>query len=321
MKRLTLKETAKRLLAAQNPVLTAHVHPDGDSLGSLLGLAELLQTLGKQPQIWLDDDVPPAYRFLPGWEKIQRLPENSVRLTGDLLVVLDASDKGRIGRVGEYLEAPLLNIDHHVSNMEYADELYLDVKAAATGEIITQLAGELQCKLSASAAAALYVAIATDCGFFRYANTTPQTLCMAALLVEAGAKPAEISEALETRPYAEVVALREVLATLEVTAAGRVAYITVTPEVAARIDSTEGFINYPRTLDGVEVAVLFKFQDDQHARVSLRSKGTDVSQVALAFGGGGHTRAAGCSIEGDSPEDMRRKVLTEVKKMLGTDGM
>ena len=321
MKQLTLQETAQKLLAAQNPVLTAHVHPDGDSLGSLLGLAELLQTLGKQPQIWLDDDVPPAYRFLPGWEKIQRLPENSVRLAGDLLVVLDASDKGRIGRVGEYLEAPLLNIDHHVSNMEYADELYLDVKAAATGEIITQLAEEVQCSLPPSAAAALYVAIATDCGFFRYANTTPQTLRMAALLVEAGAKPAEISEALETRPYAEVVALREVLATLEVTAAGRVAYITVTPEVAARIDSTAGFINYPRTLDGVEVAVLFKFQDDQHARVSLRSKGADVSQVALAFGGGGHTRAAGCSVEGDSPEDMRRKVLTEVKKILGTDGM
>ena len=167
MKRLTLQETAQRLLAAQNPVLTAHVHPDGDSLGSLLGLAELLQTLGKKTQIWLDDDVPPAYRFLPGWEKIQRLPENSVRLDGDLLVVLDASDKGRIGRVGEYLDAPLLNIDHHVSNMEYADELYLDVKAAATGEIITQLAGELQCALPAAAAAALYVAIATDCGLFR----------------------------------------------------------------------------------------------------------------------------------------------------------
>nr|WP_320145884.1 bifunctional oligoribonuclease/PAP phosphatase NrnA [uncultured Anaeromusa sp.] len=321
MKRLTLQETAQRLLASQNPVLTAHVHPDGDSLGSLLGLAELLEALGKRAQIWLDDEVPPAYRFLPGWERIQRLPEHSVSLTGDLLVVLDASDKGRIGRVGECLEAPLLNIDHHVSNMEYADELYLDVKAAATGEIITQLAEEFQCFLSAAAADALYVAIATDCGFFRYANTTPQTLRMAALLVEAGARPAELSEALESRPYAEVVALREVLDTLEVTAAGRVAYITVTPEVAARIDSTEGFINYPRTLEGVEVAVLFKFQDDQHARVSLRSKGADVSQVALSFGGGGHTRAAGCSVEGDSPEEMRRKVLSEVKKILGTDGM
>ncbi len=321
MKRLTLQETAQRLLEAKKLVLTAHVHPDGDSLGSLLGLESLLTVLGKQVEIWLDDEVPPAYRFLPGWECIQRLPENAVRLDGDLLVVLDASDKGRIGRVGECLKAPLLNIDHHVSNMEYADELYLDVKAAATGEIITQLAKEFQCALPPSAAAALYVAIATDCGFFRYANTTPQTLRMAALLVEAGAKPAELSEALETRPYGEVVALREVLTTLEVTAAGRVAYITVTPEVAARIDSTEGFINYPRTLDGVEVAVLFKFQDDQHARVSLRSKGADVSQVALAFGGGGHTRAAGCSVDGDSPEDMRQKVLTEVKKILGTDGM
>lgn len=321
MKRLTLQETAQRLLEAKKLVLTAHVHPDGDSLGSLLGLESLLTVLGKQVEIWLDDEVPPAYRFLPGWECIQRLPENAVRLDGDLLVVLDASDKGRIGRVGECLKAPLLNIDHHVSNMEYADELYLNVKAAATGEIITQLAKEFQCALPPSAAAALYVAIATDCGFFRYANTTPQTLRMAALLVEAGAKPAELSEALETRPYGEVVALREVLTTLEVTAAGRVAYITVTPEVAARIDSTEGFINYPRTLDGVEVAVLFKFQDDQHARVSLRSKGADVSQVALAFGGGGHTRAAGCSVDGDSPEDMRQKVLTEVKKILGTDGM
>lgn len=321
MKRLSLQETAQRLLGAKKLVLTAHVHPDGDSLGSLLGLESLLTVLGKQVEIWLDDEVPPAYRFLPGWERIQRLPESAVCLDGDLLVVLDASDKGRIGRVGECLNAPMLNIDHHVSNMEYADELYLDVKAAATGEIITQLAEEVQCSLPPSAAAALYVAIATDCGFFRYANTTPRTLRMAALLVEAGARPAELSEALESRPYAEVVALREVLDTLEMTAAGRVAYITVTPEVAARIDSTEGFINYPRTLDGVDVAVLFKFQDDQHARVSLRSKGADVSQVALAFGGGGHTRAAGCSVDGDSPEDMRQKVLTEVKKILGTDGM
>lgn len=317
MRRLKLEEAAQLLLAAKRPVLTAHVHADGDSLGSLLGLAELLASAGVEADLWLDDEVPAMYRFLPGWEKVQRLPAEVTAVPGDLLVVLDASDKERIGRMGDCVQAPILNIDHHVSNTGYADAVYLDTAAAATGEIITQLAQHLGVAVTPGAATSLYAAIATDCGFFRYANTTPATLRAAAQLVEAGARPEEISQALETRPLSDLLALQEVLSTLELHDQGRIAAITVTPDLDARTDSTEGFINYPRTVAGVEVAVLFKFQDDQHARVSLRSRGCDVSQVAASFGGGGHRRAAGCSVTAESAEGIRQQVLQAISRALG----
>ncbi|EAX47077.1 phosphoesterase, DHHA1 [Thermosinus carboxydivorans Nor1] len=243
----------------------------------------------------LDDSVPAMYQFLPGYEEIRR--PVTFHDGVDLLVVLDASDEERIGRVKEMVRAPVLNIDHHISNTKFADYWYVDSQAAATGEIVFELLKMLNLPVDAVVACCLFTAIATDCGFFRYANTTATTLRYAAELVEKGAQPHIISENLETKPLDSIVALTKALDTLELHHDGRIAAITV-DSYAEGAENTEGFINYPRNIEGVEIAVMFKVIDEETVRVSFRSRKTDVSRLALSFGGGGHARAAGCTIRG-----------------------
>jgi bifunctional oligoribonuclease and PAP phosphatase NrnA len=151
--------------------------------------------------------------------------------------------------------------------------------------------------ITADMAVNLYTAISTDCGFFRYANTTAATLRDAAALVEAGAQPYVISEVLETKPLESILTLKKILETLEIYAEGQIAAITVAPDINENgNDNTEGLINYPRNIEGVEIAIMFKPVDDSATRVSFRSRNVDVSRLALSFGGGGHARAAGCTV-------------------------
>ena len=313
---LSLHQAADLLHKADTIVLTAHVNPDGDSLGAMLGLYEALQSQGKRVQMLLDDAVPPGYQFLPNWRKIIR-PGDNEHLRSDLLVVLDASDFDRIGRVGQAVTAPILNIDHHISNTRFADYLCLDCRAAATGEIVLQLLRLMNQAITADMASCLYTAIATDCGFFRYANTTPATLHCAADLVSAGAQPHVISEALDRRPLASLRTLTEVLQTIEMHHNGTIATIAIHPGMLTDSnESSEGFIDYPRSIEGVEVAILFRAMDDHTVRVSMRSHRVDVSKVALAFGGGGHVRAAGCTVHGGL-EQAKERVVEAIRQKIG----
>ena len=293
---ITLRQAAELVEKSNTLVLTAHVNPDGDSLGSLLGLYLALRRKGKTVTILLDDVVPPAFRFLPCCEVIRR-PDETNQLTPNLLIVLDASDIERIGKVRQSVKAPILNIDHHVSNTRFADYSYVDPEVSATGEIIAMLLKMLSCPVDKDIGNCLYTAIATDCGFFQYANTSAQTLRHAADLVEAGAQPQKISEALEKRPLSGLVTLAKVLETIELHENGKIATMVI-PEnlITDPEESTEGFVNYARSVEGVEVAILLKAIGPDTVRVSLRSHRADVSRVALAFGGGGHIRAAGCTI-------------------------
>lgn len=303
--KISLDRVAEVLKAANSLVLTAHLSPDGDCLGSMLALYHYLVSLGKDVRMILDDDVPKLYKFLPGSELILKPVEG--KITADLLVIIDASDLERIGLVKDVVDAPILNIDHHVSNLRFADYYYLDSQAAATGEIIFTFFALVGYAINASVATCLYTAIATDCGFFRYANTTPATMRYAAHLLESGAKPHIISEQLEARPMDAVLALKKVLDTLETFYEGKIAVITVYPDTLSDSESTEGFINYPRNIEGVEIAIMFKVVDEKNVRVSLRSRKADVSKLALTFGGGGHVRAAGCTFSGS---------ITEAKKTI-----
>lgn len=309
----SLEQTAALLENSNTIVLTAHVQPDGDCLGSMLALNEYLLSLGKNVKMILDDDVPALYKFLPGYQSIFK-PASSV-ISADLLIVLDASDIERIGKVKEHVEAPILNIDHHVSNTKFADYWYIDPRSAATGEIILQLIRLLNGAITADIATCLYTAIATDCGFFRYANTTPQTMRYAADLIEYGARPNLISESMESKPFESILTLAKVLETLELHHHGKIATIKVLPDTLTVLDSTEGFINYPRVIEGVEIAIMFKVMSDNTVRISFRSKTVDVSQLALAFGGGGHARAAGCAIMGRI-DDVIKEVLEVAGKQL-----
>jgi len=309
----SLEQTAKLLQRSNTIILTAHIQPDGDCLGSMLALNHYLVSIGKNVRMVLDDDVPALFNFLPGHQAIQK-PTTKV-ISADLLIVLDASDIERIGKVKEHIEAPILNIDHHVSNTKFADYWYIDKRAAATGEIIFQLLNMLKVNITAAMATCLYTAIATDCGFFRYANTSVQTMRYAADLMEHGAEPHVISEAMEAKPLESILTLGKVLETLELYHNGKIATITVLPETLSNLDSTEGFINYPRIIEGVDIAIMFKVMSEGMIRISFRSKTADVSKLALAFGGGGHVRAAGCAIMGRI-DDVTKEVLTATIKQL-----
>lgn len=315
MKTLTESGVLDLLKKNRSFVLTAHISPDGDCLGSMLALYEFLVKQGKQVSVVLDDTFPNVYRMLPYSEVICTADEY-VGANPDLLVILDASTMDRIGRVNELIDAPTLNIDHHVSNRGFTDYRWLDADAAATGELIYRLIAEAQTGVTRDMAFNLYTAIATDCGFFRYANTKPTTMRIAAQLLACGAEPNTISEALEQVSLDTMRLTAKVLQTMAFFAEGKVALITVTRDMLEHDESTDELINYPRKVEGVEVAVMLKQKDEHNVKVSMRSKRVDVSRIAMQFGGGGHARAAGCSIEG-TVEAVREKLLAVIVSEVG----
>ena len=292
-----LEKAAACLLASKKPLLTVHVHPDGDAIGAMLGLYWLLIDKGSQPVMMIDDVIPGVFQNLLGAELVKSFSPG--KIDADLFVVLDANVDDRIGRIRQLIDpgVPVLNIDHHVSNNGSGDTRWLDVQAAATAEMVAQLAEYWQYDYAnAGVAEALYTGIATDCGFFRYANTTPKTMRLAATLLEKGVAPNVVSDRIETQPIQMVNMLATVLSGLEMHGGGRLALISIPLEQYNPETDSDSLIRYPRYIEGVEVAVLLKGVDSCVTRVSMRSKEVDVSRVALQFGGGGHKRAAGCTI-------------------------
>lgn len=315
MKTVTEKEALSLLKENQSFVLTAHISPDGDSLGSMLALYEFLVRQGKQVVVALDDTIPDVFRMLPCWDVIRTVDELG-KLKPDLAIILDASSMDRIGRVSEIVDAPTLNIDHHVSNQGFTDYRLLDSEAAATGEIVYRLLAEAKTPITKDMATNLYTAIATDCGFFRYANTRPGTMRIAAELLTYGVEPNTIAEALEQISLDTMRLTARVLQTMEFFADGKVAVIVVTRDMLEHDESTDELINYPRKVEGVDVAVMLKQKDESTVKISMRSKGVDVSRIAMQFGGGGHARAAGCSIEG-SIDEACQKLLAVIVPEVG----
>ena len=243
-------------------------------------------------------------------------PVEGSKLQTDLLVVIDASSFDRIGLVSEVVEAKtLLNIDHHISNERFAEYLYLDAKAAAVGEVMCDLFMAMQWPFDKEIATCFYTAISTDCGSFRYANTTPKTMRNAAKLLEYGVQPNEISDALDVRSRDTVEMLAKVLPSLTFAYEGKIAYLTITNDLYDKDVQTDSFVSYPRYIEGVDVAIMFKAVEPTVTRVSMRSKSVDVSAVAVAFGGGGHLRAAGCTIYAPV-EEARTQLLEALGKLV-----
>ncbi len=314
-KKINLLETGNMLLAAQKIVLCCHVSPDGDTLGSALGLARFLEQKGKEVIVFVDDDINKSLSFIPGIEKVRR-PEAGVIVEADLFVVVDASSFDRVGICNEVVKAPvLLNIDHHISNTEFADYLYLDAEAAAAGEIMCDLFEAMGWEYDEAIAVDFYTAITTDCGSFRYSNTTSKTMQRAAKLLDYGVKPNEISDMLDVRSRKTTELLAKVLPSLTFDYEGKVAHITITNDLYDKEAQTDSFVSYPRYIEGVEVAIMFKAVEPEVTRVSMRSSNVDVASVALSFGGGGHLRAAGCTIYAPV-EEAKAQLLAVVGKAL-----
>ena len=308
-KNCSLAETGELLKAAKKLVIVSHVSHDGDTLGSSLALMHALCMLGKEVIMNVDDDISTVYSFLPGIAEYRRFaPEESV--DADLLVIVDASSADRAGNALDVVKSPaVLNIDHHKTNTRFADYLYLDSDAAATAEIIYSLLLEMGIKLTRDIATCIYEGIYTDTGSFKYSNTTSRTLKTAAALLNYGVNPSLISDNMELKSRSQVEMLRKVLETLTFLKDGKIAYIEIPLELYDHNVETDTFISYPRYVEGVEIALLFKQVEANLTRVSFRSKEIDVAKVALSFGGGGHKKASGCSIY--APLKEAEKVILE----------
>jgi phosphoesterase RecJ-like protein len=298
---VTNKERILELMSkVERVLLLAHRNPDGDTLGSMLALGQYLAS-NRQVTMVCSDPVPQLYRFLSGWEQVLTIQEAlALDEKYQLAIAVDASDLGRLGPDAERLlerAERLVSIDHHATGEPFGDPSWIDSSAAATGELIYELiAGSITPRI----ATALYTAIITDCGSFRYANTTARTLAIASKLVEAGAEPNRIATIVfETRTLSSLKLLKEALGTLQVDEDGKLGWMELTEKMfqacGAKQGEGEGFVNYVRMIQGVAIAILFHENGDK-VRVSLRSGDLDVGKLAAIFGGGGHMRAAGCEL-------------------------
>ena len=291
--KITMEEVTTYLTQGQRFLITAHVNPDGDAIGSSLGLQAYLRRQGKMAEVFIDDDLPRNLSFMPGFSGIRR--PDGADWKPDFLVVLD-TDTNRIGEVSKCAPgAKILNIDHHISNDGKADYLYL-AKRSATAEMLFEILESSGADFPLEVAIPLYVGIATDTGFFRYSNTTPLTMRVGGRLLEVGIRPSDISELLELKPLTVVKGQAAALDTLELFANGRVAGLFLEKTFVDQMESTDSFIDLIRVIEGVEIAVLIKAVEERRCRVSIRSKGINVSDIAVRFGGGGHIRAAGCTL-------------------------
>ncbi len=314
-------------------VVVTHVGPDGDALGSLLGFSFLMEELGKKVFCLLDEPVPPAYRFLPGAERpscdLDEYRAFAREGQGGLLVVsLDCGDKFRLGdRIGDELlaTAPFVVIDHHASHQQFGTSRWVNRESSSTGEMVVEIAEALGVPLSYAAAVNLYAAIVTDTGSFRYECTSPRTMRIAANLLECGVQPDKICEKLYDNYSPERLRLlQEVLASVKLCLDNRVALMTVTQQMLQSTGTTmndvDNFINFPRAVETVKVAVLIKEGQDELVSVSMRAKGeVDVASIAESQGGGGHRNAAGFRCRDKSVAEVKELLLDIIGSAIAAD--
>jgi phosphoesterase RecJ-like protein len=307
------------LKSCDTVLISVHKNPDGDALGSQLGLMLALEKLGKKVSVHNLDPVTEIYRFLPGMDRITSGPE--IQGTYDAFFVLDA-DPPRTGLLsGTPPGRTLINIDHHVTNPKDWPLTWLDPGATATGELIYRLVTELQIPIDRDIAICLYTAIFTDTGSFRYSNTTPESMRIAASLIEAGASSWLVTENVyESIAFRRVQLLGKVLSGIERSTDGRVAWVVVTDDLyrqtGTTAEDTDNFVNFVRSVQGVEVAVLFRQTRPEQYKISLRSKGrVNLSALATTLGGGGHENAAGGVLDGPFTA-VRDKVISSVSRVV-----
>lgn len=321
-----MKDSVTGFLARRDSfAVLLHVKPDGDSIGSSIALGLALEKLGKRVAFVKADDIPDNMRFLTGIERFRHWSEVDGGFDGAILI--DCSDPERVGEARQLLRRceKVINIDHHRSNRCYGDLNLIDPAAASAGEVVYRVIQELGVELDLPMAMAIYVSILTDTGSFAYESTSPGTHIIAAELIRKGVRPAEVSRAVwENRPLSAIKLLARALDSLTLDEGG-LAWLEVTQkdfqEAGARPAETEGIVNYPRTIAGVELAALFIEEGNGEVKVSLRSNSrVDVSRIAQLFGGGGHARAAGFTIQGALAEVKEWVLPTLRQAVRGDDG-
>jgi phosphoesterase RecJ-like protein len=331
---LPFQEFFKLIRDKQRFLISCHIHPDGDAIGSTLALGTALSQMGKQVIMICSDGVPNVYRFLEGSSLIRSdynssdshpancnpADSNIPCQEPEIIISVDCAEKERIALPARVLEKnlPIINIDHHITNIGFGQLNLIQPNASATGEVIYRLLCAGGIKLDHKMAVALYTAIATDTGFFRYTNTSWYTLEVAAELVKSyQVDLAKVAEQVhEQKSYNSIRLLGEVLNTIQIGVGGKVAWAVLNQQMLAKYpvenEETESYVNYARSIEGVEVGILFKELRPGEIKLSWRSTtAVDVSKLAANFGGGGHARAAGCNINGPL-EKIVSEVLTYV---------
>jgi phosphoesterase RecJ-like protein len=311
-----LSQVVELIENKQSFAITTHVRPDGDGIGSSLGLCWLLRSLGKSAEVIVRDGIPAAYAQLPGANEIKQISEVNGKY--DAIFVIECSDLARPGIKG--LENQFtVNIDHHATSEHFGTINWIDQTASAVGEMIYNLCKAIGGRITREIAECVYLALVTDTGSFHFPNTTDRTLKVASELIKVGVKPAQISEVVyNSYPWSRIELMRQVLATVERNENGTIAWMRQTLEMAESSEAVDGdnngFVNIPLAAKEVEAVVYMREVQPNAYRVSLRSKGNiNVARVAEKFGGGGHKNAAGCRIEGDWDEKEKEIVaaLTE----------
>jgi len=311
------------MMRAERVALLAHEHPDGDALGSALGLAHVLRGFSKQCVVACADPAPVVYAFLPGVAAVESdLGDGAF----DLVVALDAGELSRYGSVYErhraFLDqAPVVNLDHHVTSQGCGQVNIIDVASAATAEVITLMLMQLGVNISRDAAVCLLAGIITDTRSFEFSATTPRTLEVAAHLMRSGAVPAEIVKPVyRINPLPKARLWGQVLSAVESSLDGRLVWSVLTVEMLHRARATadldDGLPSYLIDIQGAQIAALFKEHPDGFPRVSLRTVHPyDAAAMAAHFGGGGHVRAAGFTFQGTLAE-AKREALGYLEEQL-----
>ncbi len=319
----TLSDIASVIKKTPAWVLVGHVIPDGDCIGSLLGLYWGLRSFGKRVVMGLEDPVPPIYHYLPGSDKLT--PLSSVSDVPSATIFLDRSDEERVGEetLGQLSNRSItINIDHHATNPAYGDYNYIDSQAAATAELVYYLLKELNVVITPKIAECLFAGLVMDSGRFMYSSTRPETLEIAAELLRSGVDIEKTRiQLFESKPLEEVLLLSKALQNLNWNESGRIAWMTLSYQDVAQIGALnlhpEGIINYTRSIAGVEVGLLIREISPGVCKIGFRSKGrVDVASIAALLGGGGHRQAAGARQEG-SLEQVTQKVVQMVEEVVG----
>lgn len=320
-RRSAYKKAAKAIRDLDTFLIGTHIGPEGDAVGSSLATAGALRGMGKKVEVLLESGVPEALAFLPGADSVHNKAEGLGPF--DATIAVDCTDPGRLGKqFGKIKDRGLLiNIDHHKTNNLFGAINIVDAAASASAVLIYSLLQKIPVEITPDIAVNLYTAILTDTGSFHYSNTNPEALNIAAELIRAGADPSSVAEKIyETYSEGTLRLLAMALDTLELSEEGRLATIVIRREMVrksnAPADVTDEFINYPRSISGVDVAILFREVSKRIYKASFRSRGRiDVSAVASSFGGGGHPNAAGCLVRG-TLEEIKEKVCQATRGAL-----
>lgn len=327
-KKEIIQKISEQIIVSKEFLLTIHEAPDGDAVGSMLALAGILELMNKKVYLFSTDPVPIKHRFLKGWEKVINNPDSLKDKKIDVLIMLDCGSKDRAGDFITDFKSyqTLINIDHHDSNNFYGNINLVDSVSCCTGEEVYELIKELMLKqniktLPSDIASCLLTALYEDTGGMRYTSTTSKALGIAAELVEYGASCSHVSEQIFFNISKQrMLLLGRVLSTLNFDSDGKIAYTIMTlkdlSETGAYSEDSDGLIDYPRSVQGVEVAFMIKEVADKKYKINFRSRGNiDVNKFSAIFGGGGHKVASGCTMSGELNE-VKDRIISELKKLI-----